>query len=313
MLCFQYALFRLLTLSRQFLESQEGLAIRITNHEFRPGQIEANAKAGAEKVVYLTDPAQNASASTVADQPISVRIVKVVFLDTVILIERQLVGHLSNRVTRREHLKDDGQGYIAFYPLHIRTTVALGTPEDNVNVGGNHDIRTPLHGIPELIAADKHIDLVAEESRQVPRKRNNPAELAGIFCHGHPIRFRIQDWLGRVGHSRLYHVNTSPTTKLNPNQSSENRSAAMIASAISVVVAVPPRSCVKARRSVSTRLHGRGDALGARPVSGVEQVDGRQQQRQRIGPVRRRCPRGAAVERFVDTHAVADVDAVRRR
>ena len=78
------------------------------------------------------------------------------------------------------------------------------------------------------------------------------------------------------------------------------------------MLACPPRSVVRARRSVKHTLDGGQNALRDRLLSlGIEQIDGRQQQRQRIGAIDADDLAGTAVECIVDAHPLAEIDAGR--
>jgi len=55
------AYFLLLAFLRQFLEGEEGPAVGVADHHFRPGQVEADAQARADVVVRVAHPARVAA------------------------------------------------------------------------------------------------------------------------------------------------------------------------------------------------------------------------------------------------------------
>ena len=119
----------------QFLEGEEASAVGVADDHLRAGQVEADAQTWADETVYLANAHQDFAPPQEDVQVIVLGVVKVVFLDAVVVVEGELIHHLSCRVVRREDLEGDGDGDAAFLPLLVRAAVPLGLPKTTITSG----------------------------------------------------------------------------------------------------------------------------------------------------------------------------------
>ena len=128
------------------------------------------------------------------NQITAVRVVEVILLNTVTLVELKLAfPSLAGAISGRKDLEDDLGCDSVFLPLHVRAAVSFGAPEDDHRIGSHANFWFSLDGIPQEIAGDEHVGIVAVDRVEATLDRDDPAELQRVIRHGLAIAVGIDD------------------------------------------------------------------------------------------------------------------------
>src|SRR5208282_2172560 len=90
-------------------------------------------------------------------------LVKVILLDTVCLVKKQLLLQLPGAIPRRLDLEDDLWRDPLFLPLEVGPAMPRWTANDHHRIGRHPDLGIALYRIPEQIAGNEDIPAVAED------------------------------------------------------------------------------------------------------------------------------------------------------
>jgi hypothetical protein len=128
-------------------------------------------------------------------------VVDIILFDSRSLAEPKLADRLGLAIAGRKHLEHDLRRDAGFNPLLVRPTIALGTPKNDHRVGRGTDLGLSLFWIPQEIARDKHVGIVAENGLQSLRDGDDPLKLERVIRHWLPVTVGILDRrpLGRTG------------------------------------------------------------------------------------------------------------------
>src|SRR4051812_16886429 len=80
-------------------------------------------------------------------------------------------------------------------PLYVRTAIAPGPAEGDHGIGRGAGLVVSLDGIPEEVARDEHVGIIAEERLEATDQGGDPLELQGVIGHRHAVAVGIDDRL----------------------------------------------------------------------------------------------------------------------
>ncbi len=195
----------------EFQVTAETLAVRKINKQIPRFQFQADAEARTGPSFDRQDFEQLIAVAQPAAQPAAIRIVLIVFLHAVTPIELELGVEFSPAIAGRENLPDHLRSNVRLAPLHVRAAIALGPAKYDQRVRRHADGVAALDGIPQQIAGDEDLRVVAEERVQSALDGHDPAKLQGVFRHGLTIAVGVVDVVGRHDRGRGAHtISSSP-------------------------------------------------------------------------------------------------------
>src|SRR5208337_3552472 len=108
---------------------------------------------------------------------------KVILLDAVSLVEKQLLLQLPGAIPRRLDLKDNLWRNPLFLPLEVGPAMPRRTANDHHGIGRHPDLGIALYRIPEQIAGNDRSRPAAKDGLQPLLEQDDPVELDGVLAN----------------------------------------------------------------------------------------------------------------------------------
>src|SRR5690606_35381549 len=139
----------------------------------------------------------------------------------------------AGTISGREDFKDDLRPDAVFDPLFVGAAVSLGATEDDHRIGGGAGFVVSLDGIPQQVAGDEYVRVVAEQGVEPAFDGDDPLELAGVVGHRLTVIFGLVDLvrtrrLDPGGHGRCGSQRIKATNPQDPTRFRESGSTAWV-------------------------------------------------------------------------------------
>jgi len=113
-------------------------------------------------------------------------------------VELQLARHLGPGARRRDDLAHHLRRDAALEPLQAGSAATLRPPEGHEHLRRDAGLVVALHRVPEQVAGDGHVGIVAELRRDAAMDLDDVVDLLGVVRHRHSVALGVDELGGGI-------------------------------------------------------------------------------------------------------------------